>query len=199
MLSLRFGLIESGFPTAEVKEEQTLYSDTSAKNLRYLCGKESNSKSTTGYESTKSFNMRHIAVLFLLMTTMQANSQQQNEVELIRASRQASNKAIAAKDLAGVSKHWLDDFVLVRGSGTSVTGKQAVIDVWKETFSKNPKTSFVRNPSEIKVSQSDPTMAWETGEWIGINSYSKGGNYSAMWRKVGGVWMLKAELFVALR
>jgi hypothetical protein len=42
-------------------------------------------------------------------------------------------------------------------------------------------------------------IAWETGYWVAKNSYSKGGNYAAMWRKFDGVWKLQSELFVSLR
>jgi hypothetical protein len=42
-------------------------------------------------------------------------------------------------------------------------------------------------------------MAWETGIWTAKNSYSNGGNYSAMWRKIDGIWKLQAELFVSLK
>jgi hypothetical protein len=65
-------------------------------------------------------------------------------------------------------------------------------------FETTPRTSFIRNPSEIIISTADPTMAWENGKWDGINSYSKGGNYSAMWRKKNGIWKIQAELFVSL-
>jgi len=41
-------------------------------------------------------------------------------------------------------------------------------------------------------------MAWEKGTWEGINTYSKGGSYSAMWKKKDGEWRIQAELFVAL-
>jgi hypothetical protein len=42
-------------------------------------------------------------------------------------------------------------------------------------------------------------FAWEKGTWEGFNTYSKGGEYSAMWRKVNDEWKLQAELFVALK
>jgi uncharacterized protein (TIGR02246 family) len=122
-----------------------------------------------------------------------------SDEQLIKNARAASNAAIAKKDIDGVSSFWLPDFVQVRGNGTTEKGKDAITAIWKDLFKTNPQTSFVRTPSEIIISNNDLTMAWETGTWEGINSYSKGGNYSAMWRKKDGMWKIQAELYVALR
>jgi hypothetical protein len=91
----------------------------------------------------------------------------------------------------------MDDFVQVIGRGTYQTGKQNITDSWKELFNSNPQIAHVRTPKEIIISDND-TMAWESGRWTGIHSYSKSGNYSVMWIKRNEVWMLKAELFVSL-
>jgi hypothetical protein len=61
-----------------------------------------------------------------------------------------------------------------------------------------PKTYFERTPTEIIISKNNPDMAWETGVWKGFNTYSKGGRYSAQWKKKDGAWKIQAELFVAL-
>ena len=127
-----------------------------------------------------------------------AQSPGNNDEVIIKSYRAASNEAIAKHDIDGVSKYWLDDFVQVRGNGTYLTGKENIIAIWKDLFSKNPEVIYLRSPEEIIIGDND-TIAWEKGTWIGINTYSKGGNYAAMWLKVNGVWMLKAELFVALK
>lgn len=49
------------------------------------------------------------------------------------------------------------------------------------------------------VISSNDSLAWETGYWTAEHSYSKGGNYSAMWRRSGDSWKLASELFVALK
>ena len=108
-----------------------------------------------------------------------------------------SNAYIARHDADGMAKSMTDDFVIVRGNSTYLNGKDTIINAWKELFIKNPKVIYVREPSEIIISDND-TLAWETGRWKAMNSYSKGGNYSAMWRKSGNSWKLKAELFVSL-
>jgi ketosteroid isomerase-like protein len=122
----------------------------------------------------------------------------QNDTALIKAARIASNAAIALHDIDGLAKDWMPDFVLTRGSGASLTGKDAIIASWKELFRTNKTVSYVRNPTSIIIGDNG-IMAWETGIWTAKNSYSKGGNYSAMWRKIDGIWKLQAELFVSLK
>jgi ketosteroid isomerase-like protein len=142
--------------------------------------------------------MRHLLNTAILVISMQTSHAQSSDEAQIRSSRDHSNHAIASKDINALSKHWLDDFVVVRGNGTQMSGKQAIIEVWKKMFIETPEVKFVRTPTEIKIS-SDKTFAWEKGTWEGFNTYRKGGEYSAMWRKVDGEWKLQAELFVALR
>lgn len=142
--------------------------------------------------------MRITAILFLIIMSLHTSYAQMSDEQQIRNSREDSNKAIAAKDIGALSKYWLDDFIVVRGNGTQMTGKEAIIEVWKKMFTETPEVKFIRTPTEIKISN-DKTFAWEKGTWEGFNTYSKGGEYSAMWRKVNSEWKLQAELFVALR
>lgn len=116
---------------------------------------------------------------------------------LIKSLRAASNEAIAKHDVNKLATFWTDDIVLVRGNSTHVTGKNIIISDWKKLFQDHPKVSYIRTPSEIVLSTND-TLAWETGTWKAFNSYSKGGNYSAMWKKTNIGWKIMAELFVSL-
>lgn len=144
--------------------------------------------------------MRNITCLLLFLSCFYSAFTQtisQNDAAAIRAERDASNLAIAAHDVDGIAKHWLADFVQVRGNSAHLTGKDKVVEAWRQIFRDNPKIVYVRNPSEIVVGD-DGKLAWESGKWVGINSNSKGGSYSAMWKKVGGAWKLQAELFVGL-
>ena len=127
-----------------------------------------------------------------------SQNEHNNDVAIIKSYRLASNDAIARHDVDGITKYWLDDFVQVIGRGTYQTGKDSITASLKNLFDSNPQVAYVRKPDEIVISDND-TMAWESGKWIGINSYSKGGNYAAMWIKRDGNWMLKAELFVSLK
>ena len=142
--------------------------------------------------------MRTILIfLFALGAQLLFAQNHNNDISVIKSYRAASNDAIAKHDVDGISKFWMDDFVQVIGRGTYQTGKQNIVASWKELFNSNPQIGYVRAPKEITISDND-TMAWESGRWTGIHSYSKGGNYSAMWIKRNDVWMLKAELFVSL-
>jgi len=136
------------------------------------------------------------AFLFIISNSMSAQSNN-DDVAIIKQNRTASNAAIAKHDVDGIAKFWLDDFVQVIGRGTYETGKENIKASWKALFDNNTQVSYIRNPEEIIISDND-TLAWEKGKWIGIHTYSKDGNYAAMWIKRNGAWMLKAELFVSL-
>ncbi len=140
------------------------------------------------------------AILFALffMSFQFSFSQTKNDEELIRKARQTSNEAIAKQDVDAISTFWLDDYLVIRGSGIIEQGKEANIINWRKIFKKTPKTSFERIPSEIVISKNNPAIAWESGKWKGFNTYSKGGRYSAQWKKKDGEWKIQAELFVAL-
>lgn len=145
--------------------------------------------------------MLRLILIFTLVLSFQLLSDQdkkQDNIAIIKSLRIASNASIAKHDVDGISKYWLDDFVQIRGNASHLTGKDTIVASWKEMFRTNPDVLYIRNPREIIIGDND-LMAWETGKWIGINSYSKGGNYSAMWRKIDGIWKLQAELFVSLK
>ena len=135
---------------------------------------------------------------FFFISYQFAYSQNQNDEELIRKARQSSNEAIAKRDVEGITKFWLDDYLVIRGSGTMEHGKEANKTNWRKIFKETPQTYFERFPSEIVISKNNPDLAWESGEWKGFNTYSKGGRYSAQWKKKDGEWKIQAELFVAL-
>jgi uncharacterized protein (TIGR02246 family) len=144
--------------------------------------------------------MKNGSVIYFLLLLTQPTVAQTKIIEeqIIRDLRKASNLALAKKDIAGLSKFWLNDFVQVRGNGSYLAGRDTIIKVWQDTFRTKPETSFIRTPTEVAVNDVDGMIAWEKGTWQGINTYSKGGSYSAMWRKKGGEWKIQAELFVAL-
>jgi ketosteroid isomerase-like protein len=116
-------------------------------------------------------------------------------VEIIKQSRLASNAAILKKDVVGVSKYWLPDFVQVAGDGSHTVGKVRIVADWKFMFAHSSPV-FKRTPSEIKISDSGD-KAWEQGTWAYKNEAFRG-NYSAMWRKINGNWLTQCELYVSL-
>lgn len=142
--------------------------------------------------------MKMILLILLFFSFHTVFAQNIKEEELIRKARQHSNEAIAKRDIEGISKFWLDDFLIIRGSGVIVIGKEASKADWVKGFKETPQVYYVRIPSEIIISKNNAYLAWESGNWKGFNTYSKGGRYSAQWKKKEGEWKLQAELFVAL-
>ncbi|MGN6602923.1 MAG: YybH family protein [Ginsengibacter sp.] len=147
-------------------------------------------------------NLKGLNALFLLLSMLClhpsfAQSKHNIDIANIKSNRAVSNDAIAKHDVKGIAQFWLDDFVQVIGRGTYETGKGKIAASWQALFNSNSQVVYVRTPENIIISDND-TMAWESGKWTGIHTYSKGGNYSAMWIKRNGNWMLKAELFVSL-
>ena len=142
---------------------------------------------------------KYLSILFGLLFVVQyvIAQEKKEQIDIIKSQRAASNAAIAKHDVDGISKYWLPDFVQVRGNASFLVGKDTVAATWKELFRSNPEVAYIRIPTEILISYND-TLAWETGNWKAIQSYSKGGNYSAMWRKVKNEWKLQAEIFVSL-
>lgn len=140
------------------------------------------------------------AVLFIVFVVSFQFTYAQNrgDAAMIQNARQLSNEAIVKHDIEGISQFWLDDYLIIRGSGVVEQGKEANKTTWINLFKETPKTYFTRTPSEIIISESNPDIAWETGVWKGFNTYSKGGKYSAQWKRKNGEWKLQAELFVAL-
>lgn len=135
----------------------------------------------------------------ILLVSQIALTQTNNkkEVEIIKSLRAASNEAIAKHDLDGLSKHWLDESVIITGNSAQLIGKDTIVATWKKLFQSNPKVVYVRTPTEITISNND-SLAWETGTWKAFNSYSNGGSYSSMWKKSKGSWNILVELFVSL-
>jgi len=151
-----------------------------------------------GKKNFKEYRKELVVFLFILsFHQVFGQNMHKNDIVAIRSNRAASNNAIAKHDVNGIAKYWLDDFVQVIGRGVYQTGKDSILASWRALFNSNTEISYIRSPKEIAISDND-TMAWERGQWVGIHSYSKGGNYAAMWIKRMGKWMLKAELFVSL-
>ena len=141
-------------------------------------------------------------ICFFLLTlvvcfTTNAQSNHQKDAEQIKLLRNDLNKAIANHHTDDIANFIWDDYSIVRGNSTQAFGKEAVLRDWKKLFTDNKEVNYIRIPTEIKISIND-TLAWETGTWQGFHTYSKGGNYSAQWKKKNNIWKLQAELFVAL-
>ena len=138
-----------------------------------------------------------VLLLFSAAGKVAGQSQRKPDVQTISILRDSSNLAIARHDVDALSAYWGEGLVLIRGNSTVVTGKENIVREWKALFRDNPQVRYVRTPSAIVVSSND-TLAWEEGTWSAYHSYSKGGRYSAMWKRTGNTWRIIAELFVSL-
>jgi len=134
---------------------------------------------------------------FLLSFTAQKDfiMEQKQGILEIQLARKNSNAAILNRDVAGVSQYWMDDMIVISGEGGQYVGKKILVEVFTEMFADRPPV-FERIPSEIIIGESG-ILAWETGIWQYKTAPFKG-KYSAMWRRIKGVWLMQSELFVSL-
>ncbi|MGD9906264.1 MAG: DUF4440 domain-containing protein [Dehalococcoidia bacterium] len=126
-----------------------------------------------------------------------------DDAAAIRAARLASNQAIAAHDLAGITRHWLDDVHIVTSTSAQATGPAANGQRMAQQFARRPDTVYVRTAQDVEV-WTEWAVAAETGTWTGRwtepdGVVDVGGTYLAQWRKVDGRWRIQAELFVPTR
>jgi len=124
------------------------------------------------------------------------NQQEKEAVENIRRARENSNTAIREHNVDGVATYWLDEMIVISGEGGQYVGKKALVAVFTQMFAEKDPLVFERMPSAIEIAESG-LLAWETGTWAYENAQARG-NYSAMWRKVKGIWLTRSELFVSL-
>jgi hypothetical protein len=124
------------------------------------------------------------------------------EAAVIARIRAASHAALAAHH-AGQAVAWLEPEVnITAGSGTVLSGRDAVRQKLAEQFGQLPDLIYVRTPQHITPSSSLP-LAAEQGTWVGRwteagQLIELRGNYFAMWRKTNGTWLIRSELFVLL-
>lgn len=121
---------------------------------------------------------------------------------IIRSQRTQSNKAIQARDLTGFGKTMRPDMVVTRGSGSHVSGRDAVLASVSVQFADKSFLGYERITDNIQISTSAP-LAAERGHWIGRFQRPDGiqtvtGVYLAMWQKDGEGWRIRSELFVSL-
>jgi len=118
----------------------------------------------------------------------------------IRAARARSNAAIAKRDVAGIAAHWMPDVHIVTSTSAQGTSREVNGQRMADQFKRRPDTIYVRTPATVDVLASW-AVASERGEWTGRwtepdGVVEIGGTYLAQWRKVEGVWLIQAELFV---
>jgi ketosteroid isomerase-like protein len=128
---------------------------------------------------------------------------QPGDEQLIREARARSNQAIAAHDLAGIARVWMENVHVVSSTSAQTAGRAANQERMAQQFKNRPDTIYVRRPTAIDV-YAPWAVASENGEWTGRwtepdGTLEIGGRYQAQWRKVDGQWLIQAELFVPTR
>lgn len=144
--------------------------------------------------------MKQYALLLLLVCSLHNVFAQKNtaaDEQSIRDARTASNAAIAKQDIAGVAKYWMNDYVEISSDGSLISGRQAVISDWEKMYKSDPKITFERQLQEISFNKKGD-LALEKGI-LKYPSYNYEGLYTALWRKVDGVWVTQMENFVSLK
>ena len=121
----------------------------------------------------------------------------------IRVARAASNGAIARHDVPGIARHWLPNVSIVTSTGAHDDSKDGNAGRMAAQFTRRPDTVYVRTPTAIDVFAAW-NVASERGEWTGRWTEPDGvvniaGTYLAQWRKMNGVWLIQAEVFVPTR
>ena len=143
--------------------------------------------------------IKYLFISILILAGQFATAQVNKAVDdsMIRASRAKTNEFMASHDVVGMARYWLRDYVRISGNGEIFMGKDSSVAFWTRTFKRQPAIYYVRTPVEIVISE-DGLTAWESGTWVGMNTKSKGGNYSATWSKQDDIWKLQNELYVTL-
>ena len=129
--------------------------------------------------------------------------QRSNDEQLIREARARSNAAIRAHDPAAMARLWMDDVHVVRSTGSQVAGRQPNQQRMAQQFATRPDTIYVREPSAVDV-YLPWAMASERGNWTARWTEPDGvvdmaGTYLAQWRRIDGVWLIQAEIYVPTR
>jgi ketosteroid isomerase-like protein len=123
------------------------------------------------------------------------------DVASIRAARTDLNAALVSRDLAAISKYWLEEAQSVFAGGEVKVGRQEIMARYAAIFKGGNFISGLRTPERIEVATGGPREAAESGRWewrmrqSGQELFYRG-RYLAMWRKVGDRWLLCSDLYV---
>lgn len=129
---------------------------------------------------------------------------QPTSTDLIRAAREAFNRAIAGKDAKRIRPLLAPTYHLVTGRSDQFHGADEEERRWAELFQNDSTAVYRRTPREITANDSWG-IAEELGDWQG--EYSINGNlvrasgvYAAKWqRTTKGNWVLQAEIFTTIK
>lgn len=141
-------------------------------------------------------------VFMLVFPVDGIKAQSSEDADSIRSLRAESNRAIAEHDVDGIISFLDNEYVIAISTGAIEHSREEQVESWAQHFARYPDVVYVRTPSEITISETYP-HAMEIGTWVGSRTtedgkQDKGGQYSAGWRKVDGVWKIHSEIFIAI-
>ncbi len=141
-------------------------------------------------------------ILIGLMLTSLGVAQDVSDEASIRDARSRYNEAILRQDVDGIVSFFDEDYQVTTSLGELLQGRDGEAAAWQGLFDSRRELNYVRQTETVEVSRRYP-LAAETGEWVGTwmtddGAVRTGGHFTAMWRKVDGVWKVRSELFVAL-
>lgn len=87
-----------------------------------------------------------------------------NDETLIRATRQASNQAIANHDSTSIAEFWTEDFHIVSSRNSELSGRESMRQSFAQDFKLKPDVVYIRTPVTIQVYE-NWDMASEIGNW----------------------------------
>lgn len=126
------------------------------------------------------------------------------DAQSIKSARLQQNLAIARHDVDRVASFWTDDVTICRGLGVQLAGKASYRKLFEDDDpAADGVITYERIPTAIETSTTWP-LAFETGVWKGHVGGAHGavviqGRYSAQWVKRADRWLIRSEVFVALR
>jgi hypothetical protein len=142
------------------------------------------------------------ALLLLITTTALAQAPYPALSDnLIRAQREKSNQAIAARDLKTFSQTLADNLNVTTGRGTFLTHDSYIQGFAKDFANPAGAITYTRITDFIDLSAQLPSAA-EHGHWRGALANGNivyTGTYMSMWRyTAANGWRLRSELYVTL-
>jgi ketosteroid isomerase-like protein len=117
----------------------------------------------------------------------------------IRATRAASNQAIATRDADRVVACMMSDVTVAVAHGPQLNGREASRVAFAAQFAERTFMGYVREPHEIVI-HDNPTQATERGRWLGrwtqgIGEQVMRGTYVAEWAHTALGWFIQSEVY----
>jgi len=141
-----------------------------------------------------------IASLLIVILFSCAGKKSDPEEEIIKSNRALSNQAIANHDTTGIASVLTDDFHMLTSRNAEVSGKHNAVRKFAEEFNLRNDVVYIRTPDKVVIFQQWNTAS-EAGHWVGKwtdngEAIEVSGSYYAKWSRVGGKWLIRAEIFV---